>query len=119
MKQFLMSFALSTLFALAALAAGVDGKWKMTFEAGGQTRENTLTLKADGAKLTGKLESQRGNADIQDGKIDGDAISFVVVRNFNGNEVRQQYKGKVKGDEIQLTATFGDQEREMTAKRIQ
>lgn len=115
--RILMNLMLAALLAVSAFAAGVDGKWKITFDMNGQTRENMLTLKADGGKLTGKLSSQRGDADIQDGKVDGDKISFVVVRNFNGNEFKQQYKGTLKGDEIKFMVTFGDMEREMTAKR--
>lgn len=116
--RMIWSLILAATLAVSALAAGVDGKWKISFEMNGQTRENTLTLKADGAKLTGKVESQRGAADIQDGKVDGDKVTFVVVRNFNGNEVRQQYKGTLKGDEIKFMVTFGDMEREMIAKRV-
>jgi hypothetical protein len=109
---------LTAALAVSAFAADVTGKWKITFEMNGQTRESTLTLKADGSKLTGKMESQRGASDIQDGKIDGDNISFTVVRNFNGNEMRQQYKGTVKGDEIKLKVNMRDMEIEQTAKRL-
>ncbi|MBI4902198.1 MAG: hypothetical protein HY820_01095 [Acidobacteria bacterium] len=116
--RMLTQLILTAALAVSAFAADVNGKWKLTFEINGQTRESTLTLKADAGKLTGKMESQRGAADIQDGKLDGDNISFVVVRNFNGNEVKQQYKGTLKGDEIKFKVTFGDMEREQTAKRM-
>jgi hypothetical protein len=36
--------------------------------------------------------------DIAEGKIDGDNISFKVVREFNGNEFTQQYRGTLASD---------------------
>jgi hypothetical protein len=113
------STMLAAALAISAFAADVTGKWKTSFTTpDGTTRENILNLKADGNKLTGTLESQRGNAEIQEGKIDGDSISFVVVRNFQGNEVKVTYKGAVSGDEIKLKMGFGEREVEMTAKRV-
>ncbi len=107
--------------ALAALAAAADvtGKWKATFSTpDGSTRENTLTFKAEGEKLTGAVASQMGEAAIEDGKVKGDEITFAVTRNFGGNEVKLMYKGKVSGDEIKFMVSFGDREFEMSAKRI-
>lgn len=107
-------------FALSAFAGDVSGKWKYSFTTpNGDTRESSMTLKADGAKLTGTMEGRGGSVEIQEGKVDGDNISFVVVRNFNGNEVKINYKGALKGDELKLTMGFGDREMEITAKRAQ
>ena len=115
----LMTVAAVAVFAAAALAADVSGKWKAAFETpDGQTRTNTFTFKAEGEKLTGTVSGQAGEAPIQDGKVSGDTITFSVVRNFGGQEVTLSYTGKVSGDQIQFTVSFGGQgEFQMTAKR--
>ncbi|MDW8131616.1 MAG: hypothetical protein RMI94_13780 [Bryobacterales bacterium] len=110
---------LAILLAACAMAADVAGKWRAEFQTpDGQTRTSIFTLQVQGDKLTGTVSSPRGEAPIQEGKVSGDEISFVVVREFGGNEVRIHYKGKVAGDELRLTVEFGDRSFEMTAKRI-
>ena len=112
--------AFVTLFAANVSAADISGKWRAEFETpDGQKRQNTFTFKVDGDKLTGSVAGQAGEAPIQEGKVTGDEISFSVMRNFGGNEVKLQYKGKVAGDEIRLNVDFGGQGGfEMTAKRL-
>ncbi|MGD0102079.1 MAG: hypothetical protein ABSC60_17205, partial [Acidobacteriota bacterium] len=64
-------------------------------------------FKVDGAKLTGTMQGAQGEpAEITEGKVDGDNISFVVVRNMGGNEMKITYKGKVSGDEFKFTREF-------------
>jgi hypothetical protein len=75
--------------------------WTQAGRNGGPDRTNTLVLKLDGDKLTGKLTSPgRGGAaptptDITDGKITGSDVSFSVVRSMGGNDVTIKYSGKV------------------------
>ena len=92
------------LTAGAVLAADVNGKWVAQMPGrGGETREATLTFKVDGNSLTGSDHGQRGEVQISDGKIDGDNISFAQVMEFNGNQVKLLFTGKVSGDEIKFT----------------
>lgn len=108
------------LAAGAVLAADVTGKWVAQVPGrGGETREATFTFKADGNQLTGSVTSPRGEMPISDGKVDGDQISFNQVLEFNGNEVKLMFKGKVSGDEIKFTRQRegGDRVQEFTAKR--
>lgn len=112
---------LGCLLAVAAWAAGVSGKWTAQMPGrGGETREVTFDLKADGAALTGSVSNPRGATDISDGKVDGDTVSFSVVREFNGNQMKMNYTGKVEGDQIHFKVERdGGQgrSREFTAKR--
>ena len=116
---------LSVCFVFAALtlawAADVTGKWTAQVPGrGGQTRETTFNLKAEGTKLTGTVSGMQGDVPITDGKVDGDNISFVTVVKFNDNEFKLTYKGKVSGDEIKFTRVRegGDQPAaEFTAKK--
>ena len=99
--------ALLGVFAVAAVAADVAGKW--TAEAPGRDGNavtNTFVFKVDGAKLTGTLDNGNGAVEIADGKVDGDNISFHVVRNFGGNEIKIAFKGKVSGSEIKFTRSI-------------
>jgi hypothetical protein len=109
------------LLAVAASAADIDGKWKAEFNTpDGQTRTTTFTFKADGDKLTGTVSGRQADTPISEGKINGDEISFAVVRNMGGEERKMQYKGKIAGDELKLTMQFGPDmpPREMVAKRV-
>jgi hypothetical protein len=105
MKKLLILFA---IFAMAAAAADVSGNWKGTAEGPQGAIERTFTFKQDGAKLTGETNSQMlGKSVINDGKVDGDSISFSITANFQGNEMKIGYKGKISGDTIKLTSEFG------------
>ncbi len=123
MKESRFSYAIVFLLltAAAALAADVSGKWVAQVPGrGGQTRETTFNLKADGNTLTGTVTTMRGEVPISEGKIDGDNISFAQVMEFNGNSVKLIYKGKISGDEIKFTRERegGEgQAAEFTAKR--
>ncbi len=110
--------ALMCLFAVAAFAADVNGKW--TYEMttpNGDKREGTLNLKAEGEKLTGTVSGMRGETPISDGKISGDDISFAVVRSRDGQEFKMLYKGKVVGNELKLNVQFGERSFDIVAKR--
>jgi hypothetical protein len=110
--------AIIVVFAAVAAAADVSGTWKSQFQGrDGQTRESTLVLSQQGDTLTGTVSGMGGDRPIENGTVSGDDLSFDVTRNFNGNEVKFQYKGKVAGDEMKLNVTAGDRTFEMTAKR--
>jgi hypothetical protein len=119
--RFSSLFVLTLVLAAAASAADVTGKWVAQVPArDGGTREAIFNLKAADGQITGTVSSPRGEQQISEGKIDGDAISFTVVVEFNGNQMKFLYKGKVAGDEIKFTREReGGQEgaREFTAKR--
>lgn len=104
---------------LGAFAADVTGKWTAQVPGrDGQARETTITLKADGDKLTGSITGRGGETNIADGKISGDTLSFVVSVDRGGETVKQTYTGKVSGDEIAFKREGGQgPAREFTAKR--
>jgi hypothetical protein len=107
------------LGSLTALAADFNGKWTATVESPRGTQTITFDFHVDGAKLTGKVTTPRGDADISDGKIDGDTISFAQVMNFNGNEFNIVYTGKADGDTIKFTRQAGDRPaQEFVATRV-
>jgi hypothetical protein len=103
--------AAGLVMALPALAADVTGKWTAEFDSQIGKQKYTFDLKVEGEKVTGKAHFERagqtGDVDLQDGKLVGDRLSFVEVDSFQGNELRIQYTGKVKGDQITFTRDVG------------
>ena len=93
-------------FCIAALAAGVDGKWTGQVQGPQGAMDITFIFKSEGEKLTGTLTNQFGEVAIQEGTIKGDALAFKVTREFSGNKFTLKYTGKLAGDEIKLTRTF-------------
>jgi hypothetical protein len=99
-------FALLAVTCWAALAADIDGKWMS--EAQGKGGPQTLTLKANGDKLTGTIAGGRGGpVEISEGTVHGNDVMFKVVREFNGNIITQEYKGTVSGADLKLNVAGG------------
>ena len=98
--------ALSILLTAAfALGADIDGKWSGQYNSGmGDPMTLEYTFKAEGNTLTGtSLSGPDTQVPIKEGKIDGNNISFVVAVDFGGQEMKFNYKGILKGDEIELS----------------
>lgn len=110
-------FRLATLFLSlslgALLAAGVDGKWSgerkfQTPDGEERTMTTTLELKSEGSTLTGKMSAgPRGEAEIQDGKVDGNKISFTTKMSTPRGDFTSNWEGTVSGDEMTLTRQGG------------
>ena len=100
-----MLCALLALTAMVTFAAAIDGKWTVTTEGRQGPQTQTLTLKADGTKLTGSLDGGRGGpTDITEGKIDGTNVTFNVVRaGRDGAAQTTTYTGTLMGDDLTLT----------------
>jgi hypothetical protein len=116
-RTLLMLVAALGLFTVSAFAAAIDGKWTATTEGQNGPMTTTFTLKADGDKLTGTITGRNGEAPIEDGKIDGNNVSFVRTMERNGEKMQMKYTGTLAGDELKLKVTTPRGDREMTAKR--
>lgn len=118
-RNFLTLIAATLAFLVAAFAADVTGKWTAEFDTQIGVQKYTYEFKVDGAKLTGRATSQFGSTEIQEGKVNGDEISFVEPLDFQGQKLRIEYTGKVSGDEIKFTRKVGDvATEELVAKRV-
>src|SRR5262245_41293223 len=104
-------FVSTVLLALSfvASAADVTGKWvfEQAGRQGGNPTKVTLTLKAEGSKLTGNtsMPGRDGNAmeaAITDGKIDGNNISFKTTRQMGDRTLTTEYSGTLVGDDLKL-----------------
>ena len=101
----------------AAMAADFSGQWK------GQLgeREVAFQFKTDAGRLTGTVTGMIGRPlDIQEGKVQGDSLSFYVNSEWQGNPVKLVYKGRLSGSEIQFTVQSegGEWSQDFTAKRV-
>ena len=85
--------------------ANANGTWKWTVNIGGEDRELSVKLKADGEKLTGMFTSPNGmETAIEDGKFKDGEVTFKVTRERDGNKFVIKFKGKVSGDTIKGTS---------------
>jgi hypothetical protein len=106
-------FGLLALACTVALGADVTGKW--TSEATGKGGPQTYDLKQDGSTLTGTIAGGRGEpAQISNGKVDGDNVSFEVTREFNGNSTTIKYSGTVSGNTLKLSMETARGTRDIT-----
>jgi len=107
------------LFALAASAADISGTWKATAEGPNGSMQRTFEFKVDGSKVTGKSTSSMiGESVINDGKIEGDTVTFNIKANFGGEEMKLNYKGKISGDTIKFTVEGPNGPIEWNAKKV-
>ncbi len=90
-------------------AADLSGTWKGSFEFNGDSIPLILHLTASGDALTGSVEGlPTSPAEIHDGKIDGDTVTFWVNTDYQDETYKLVYSGKVNGDEIEFT--FGTED---------
>lgn len=102
-------------------AADITGTWKASFETQIGQQNYTYEFVVKGTTLTGKIQSEMGGAaEIQQGKVDGDKVSFVEIFKFDGNEIQITYTGRItSNDEIKFTRQVGDfATEELVAKRV-
>ncbi len=107
----------------AAAAAGIAGKWTVQFESQVGTQKYVFEFKVEGEKLTGKATSERQDqkteAEIKNGKIVKDEVSFTETLKIQDQEVTVEYKGKLAGDELKLHRKVGEfAEYDLVAKRV-
>ena len=121
MKKVAIATLILCAASLAAVAAGIDGKWISEREVGaadGKTyiHTTTLTLKNEGGLLTGTIvqasaapwmaETNGRSFDIKDGKVEGDKFSFKVTTENKQGERTAVYEGSVVGDRLKGIIKF-------------
>jgi len=109
---------------VAALAQGsVDGKWAGEVPGGRGPQQVTLTLKADGGKLTGSVAGGRGGEiPIEEGTISNGMLKFKTKQMGRGGEVTLNWSGTLKGDEIafsRMSEGGQGEPQQFTLKRMQ
>lgn len=124
---------LSVVAVHAQANANVAGTWEITMappaggggsgqgggggQGGGAPQPQTLTLKQDGAKLSGSMSGRGGDTPI-DGSVSGNTVTFTITRaGRDGNSMTITYTATVSGDSMTGKASGGRGDREFTAKK--
>ena len=103
MKRVLHLLVLLPLIAVmpGARAADMSGTWKGAFDFQGSSVPLTLHLKLEGGKVTGSIEGLPTTpAEIHEGTLAGDTVSFWVNTDYEGQTYKLVYKGKIASDQI-------------------
>lgn len=101
--------------------ADLTGRWVATSQTpDGEKRETALALKADGDRLTGYMSTQQGDTAISEGKVNGDEISFVIVREFGTQQRKVPYTAKItpEGLLLKMPGRGGQGGQELLARRV-
>ena len=113
MKRIVMAAAL-TLLAAPAFAADFAGTWVGVVRAaapGGQAPSANggplpfiVHIKQDGDAVTGTMDGIGGAPDvqIQKGKVDGNVLKYVGVRQINNQDVTFSYTATLTGDKLEV-----------------
>jgi hypothetical protein len=119
--RFALASALVGTALMLVQAADVTGKWQATFptQVGEQVYDFDFTVK--GTTLTGMLKGNLlGESKIEDGKVDGQKITFTETATFMDMPLRITYVGEMtSADEIKFTRTIeGVGDEPLIAKRV-
>jgi hypothetical protein len=122
-RTFVAFTAIILCFVSVAFAQDVNGTWQAEFESQIGQQKYKFEFMAKGEKLTGKaigdIKGEKRETEITEGKVRGADISFVEMLKFNDMEIKIEYSGKIKGDEITLTRKVGDfASYDITLKRV-
>jgi uncharacterized membrane protein len=93
----------------APALADVSGTWKGAFDFQETSVPLTFHLTVAGTAVTGTVEGLPTTpADIHDGKVDGNTVTFSVTTDYQGSPVKLVYTGKVTAKGIDFT--FGTED---------
>ena len=115
-KPVLRLFALFAFLSVlpGARAADPSGTWKGAFDFQGSSVPLTINLKIDGNTVTGTVEGLPSTpAEIHDGTLAGDTVSFWINTDYQGQTYKIVYKGKVAADQINFD--FGTEDGSFSA----
>jgi molybdopterin-binding protein len=107
-------------FLPSANATDVTGTWKGSVDVQGDNVQVTFHLTAAGNTVTGTVErTSAATAEIHDGKVDGDSLSFWINEDYQGQTYKVICKGKVLAEKIELAVGTDDSSwsTEMTAAK--
>lgn len=86
--------------------SSADGTWNTTMNTPMGAQQGTLTLATSGSELTGKLAGPQGEIDIEDGKVDGDVLSWKA-KLTSPMPMTLDFDAKVDGDNISGNVKLG------------
>jgi hypothetical protein len=98
-----------TMGSLFAQATDISGKWTGKFITPVGINNYIYNFQVSGNVLTGDTNSSdTGKSVVQNGKIDGNNLSFTEPSHYNGRAITVKYTGVIQGETIKLNRTFGE-----------
>lgn len=88
-----------------AAAGPLTGTWNVTTNAGSQQIPGSLMLQQQGTRLTGRVETPFGTADITDGSATGNSFRVSTTLNVEGQSTDLTFEGTVSGNQMSGTVT--------------
>jgi hypothetical protein len=82
-----------------------DGNWSLTLNTPMGAQQGTLTLKANGGALEGTMAGPQGTLAIEDGKVDGNALSWGITAAQMGMKIA--FAAMLDGDSLSGEADLG------------
>ena len=115
----LLAFLAIVAVGLNASAASVAGDWRGTVSTPKGEYPISFSFTVDAGRLNGTMLGTDGTPfTIENGRIDGDIITFAVTLNYPGKSIPRTYKGTLSGDEIKFTVDSSGQTSEFVVKRV-
>ncbi len=101
-------------------AVNVSGIWNGSFDFQGTSIPLIFHLTSSAGVVTGTVEGlPTSPAEIHEGKLDGDTVTFWLNTDYEGQTYKLVYKGKVSGGQIEFSfgTDDGSWETELTATK--
>ena len=115
-RTFLAATALALALGTSALAQSLSGAWDLSINGPEGAITATATLKQDGEKVTGSIESPQGTADLS-GTLKGKVLNMsFTIPGPNGN-LDIKVNGEVDGASMKGIIDFGMGMADFTAKK--
>src|SRR5215469_16093763 len=91
----------------------INGHWSATVSApNGDSATSALSLKVSGSQVTGTFTHPKGfDLEIQNGKLQGNELSFDAIDEVNGETYRLHYSGVIKSESITLRGDINGKKR--------
>lgn len=80
--------------------ADASGRWRWRLKVGGVMRDYELELEQTFQLLNGNAVVSSRSGRFGNGRMRGEHISFVLVAEIDGRDVRHEFNGKLSGDSI-------------------
>jgi|WetSurMetagenome_2_1015567.scaffolds.fasta_scaffold55625_3 hypothetical protein len=100
----LFPLAVLAILTPAVFAADAAGTWEGPISTIVGISECTIILKIEGEQISGTVRMDVYGADITNGRLDGDKVSFTVNMDFG----TLTYAGRISGDELKFIVSTTD-----------
>jgi len=118
LKRFVLALPLVACLPAVGFAQGIPGDWELTLNTPQGANTVNVSIKQDGEKITGMLNSAMGSVPFE-GTASGDTVKVVAPIDVQGARIELAFDAKVAGDTLNGTVKFGDfGEFPFTGKRV-